>query len=184
MPSPRPQRPQNCRTDAKRPAAYTAPTKGLRDAKPPALPTPEENRSHEDAEHAPEEACSESCKLTHRSKDVEEAAFSNHDDCNGSRERTEDHKGKDPGEHEHTDNDLGARDTPGGGQVPAMTQQPAPPPYACTRPSICIPPRAPGGLPSRTPSTPSCARLLRGIIIKLPRQLELRKICIRVEFQR
>ena len=59
-------------------------------------------------------------KLTHRSKDVEEAAFSNHDDCIGSRERTEDHKGKDPGEHEHTDNDLGARDTPGGGQVPAI----------------------------------------------------------------
>ena len=52
---------------------------------------------------------------------------------------------------------------PGGGQVPAMTQQPAPPPYAWgasrshsprTMPSICLPPRAPGGLPSRTPSTP------------------------------
>ena len=34
MPSLRPKRPQNCRTDAKRPAAYTAPTKGLGDAKP------------------------------------------------------------------------------------------------------------------------------------------------------
>ena len=152
MPSPRPRRPQNSRASTNMPAAYTAPSIRLGDAKPPALPTPEENRSHEDAEHAPEVACCKSRKLTHRSKDVEKASFSNHDDCNGSRERTEDRKGKDPGEHEHTDNDLGARDTPGGDQVPAMTQQPAPLPYARggsrshsprTMPSICIPPRAP-----------------------------------------
>ena len=51
--------------------------------------------------------------------------------------------------------------------MPAMTQQPALPPYAWeasrshsprTLPSICIPPRAPGGLPSRTPSTPLLTR--------------------------
>ena len=64
MPSPRPKRPQNCHTDVKRPAAYTAPTKGLGDATPPALPTPEANRSHKDAEHAPEVACSESTEAT------------------------------------------------------------------------------------------------------------------------
>ena len=61
-----------------------APKKGPGDAKQLAPRTPEQPHSHEearkDAEHAPEVACSECRKLTHRSKEVEEAAFNNHDD--------------------------------------------------------------------------------------------------------
>ena len=148
-----------------------APKLGPGDAKPLAPRTPEATRSREDAcsgsrqvTHRSEEAeeaafrnprdSSGSRELTHRSEEAEEAAFRNHRDCSGSRELTGNNKGRDPGEHEHTSNNLEATETPGGGQVPAMTQQPAPPPYAWgasrshsprTMPSICIPPRAPGG---------------------------------------
>ena len=152
MPSPRPTRPQNSEADRKMPkkhpktpASCTATSHGPGDAKPTTQSTPEETHNHDDAS-------SGSRKLTHRSNEAEEAAFSNRRVCSGSRELTENLKGRDPGEHEHTSNNLEAIETPGGGQVPALTQRPAPPPYAWgasrshsprAMPSICFPPRPP-----------------------------------------
>ena len=74
-----------------------------------------------------------------------------------------------------------------------MTQQPAPPPYAWgasqghsprTMPSICIPPRASGGLPSRTPSTPLAEVNTGGttVLLNLESHRNLAVVRLTVEF--
>ena len=159
MPSPRPTRPQNSEADRKMPkkhpktpASCTATSHGPGDAKPTTQSTPEETHNHDDAS-------SGSRKLTHRSNEAEEAAFSNRRVCSGSRELTENLKGRDPGEHEHTSNNLEAIETPGGGQVASIDPATRSSPLRLGGQSKPLPPchaqhlfsaPAPGGLPSRS----------------------------------
>ena len=102
--------------------------------------------------------CSGSRELTHRSEEAEEAAFRNHRDCSGSREltgkqqrqrprRARAHE-QQPGSHRNAWGRPGASNDPATRSSPvrlgaSRSHSPR------TMPSICIPPRAPGGLPSR-----------------------------------